>query len=114
EDEKLIDFLHEHQVITHFDEHNLPFYNEYYLCFDPEERLLINGHWQEGIVPDFGVSADDRKQIVRFFDQVGHFKGARGADGKYAFDIPIDQSSDDVEYRKLDSISFEQYLLTNG
>ncbi|HTD41290.1 MAG TPA: NAD(P)-binding protein [Mucilaginibacter sp.] len=114
EDEKLIDFLHEHQVITHFDEHNLPFYNEYYLCFDPEERLLINGHWQEGIVPDFGVAADDRKQVVRFFDRVSHLKDARGTDGKYAFDIPIDQSSEDVEYRKLDSISFEQYLLQEG
>ena len=114
EDEKLIDFLKEHEVITHFDEHNLPFYNEYYLCFDPEERLLINGHWQEGIVPDFGVAAEDRKQIIRFFDKVGKLKDARGADGKYAFDIPIDQSSDEAEYRTLDEISFEHYLLTEG
>ncbi len=114
EDKKLVDFLQEHQVITHFDEHNLPFYNEYYLCFDPEERLLINGHWQEGIVPDFGVASEDRKQITRFFDKVSHLKDSRGTDGKYAFDIPLDQSSNDAQYRQLDSITFEQYLLGEG
>jgi hypothetical protein len=114
EDQLLVDFLHENQVITHFDEHNLPFYNEYYLCFDPEERLLINGHWQEGIVPDFGVPKEERKQIERFFALTVQFKNARGADGKYAFDIPIDKSSADETYRKLDKISFKDYLHQNG
>jgi protoporphyrinogen oxidase len=114
EDQLLVDFLHEQQVITHFDENNLPFYNEYYLCFDPEERLLINGHWQEGIVPDFGVPQQERQQIVRFFNIVTQFKRARGNDGKFAFDIPIDNSSADETYRKLDEISFIEYLKNNG
>jgi protoporphyrinogen oxidase len=114
EDTLLIDFLVEHDVITHFDENKLPFYNEYYLCFDPEERLLINGHWQEGIVPDFGVPDSERKQIVRFFNMVTNFKNARGNDGKYAFDIPIDHSSTDDTYRRLDKISFHDYLQNNG
>jgi hypothetical protein len=102
--------LHEHKVITHFDEKGLPFYNEFYLCFDPEERLLINGHWQEGIVPDFGVADSDRKQIIRFFNTITQLKNARGNDGKYAFDIPLDNSSADESFRKLDSISFDDYL----
>jgi len=114
EDQQLMDFLHENQVITHFDEHNLPFYNEYYLCFDPEERLLINGHWQDGLVPDFGVPVNERKQIERFFKLVTVFKNTKGNDGKYAFTIPIDESSADEEYRKLDKISFSDYLKTNG
>jgi len=114
EDVQLIDFLHENNVITHFDEHNLPFYNEYYLCFDPEERLLINGHWQDGLVPDFGVPANERKQIERFFKMVTSFRNAKGSDGKYAFTIPIDQSSADETYRKLDKIPFTDYLQTEG
>ena len=114
EDTLLTDFLHEHNVITHFNDKNLPFYNEYYLCFDPEERLLINGHWQEGIVPDFGVPANERVQITRFFAFVEKLKNARGTDGKYAFDIPIDNSSADEAYRSLDHISFEEYLHQHG
>ena len=114
EDELLVDFLRENDVITGFDEHNLPLYNEYYLCFDPEERLLINGHWQEGIVPDFGVPENEKQQIVKFFNLVTRFKNARGNDGKYAFDIPIDNSSADEEYRKLDKISFSDYLHEQG
>ena len=113
EDQPLVDFLHEHQVITHFDEHNLPFYNEFYLCFDPEERLLINGHWQEGLVPDFGVPDVERKQVVRFFNLVTQYKNARGNDGKYAFDIPVDNSSADESYRKLDKIPFTKFLRDN-
>ena len=114
EDKLLIDFLAENQVITHFDEQNLPFYNEYYLCFDPEERLLINGHWQEGLVPDFGVPTEERKQIVDFFKLMTGFKTAKGNDGKYAFDIPLDNSSTDATFRKLDNISFTEYLQQNG
>jgi len=114
EDTLLIDFLQENDVITHFDEHNLPFYNEYYLCFDPEERLLINGHWQDGIVPDFGVPVNERREIEKFFKLVTQYKKARGTDGKYAFDIPIDNSSADDVYRRLDEISFKDFLHDNG
>jgi len=113
-DTLLIDFLKEKDVITHFDEKGLPFYNEYYLCFDPQERLLINGQWQEGIVPDFGVPNADREQIIRFFAMTEKMKNARGNDGKWAFDIPVDNSSADDEYRKLDKLSFTDYLKDNG
>jgi hypothetical protein len=114
DDKLLVEFLQENGVITHFDEKGQPFYNEFYLCFDPEERLLINGHWQEGIVPDFGVTDAGRKQVVRFFNLVTQLKNARGNDGKYAFDIPLDNSSADEAYRKLDKISFHDYLKEQG
>jgi hypothetical protein len=114
EDKKLIDFLVETGVITHFDPHGLPFYNEYYLCFDPEERLLINGHWQSGMIPDFGVPDNDRRQIERFFKLVAQYQHAKGNDGKYAFTIPLDDSSADETYRKLDRISFSEFLKSEG
>ena len=31
-------------------------WDERVLCFDPQERLFINGHWQEGIEPEDGAS----------------------------------------------------------
>jgi phytoene dehydrogenase-like protein len=114
EDQLIVDFLHEHEVITHFDEKGLPYYNEYYLCFDPEERLLINGEWQEGLVPDFGVPDEDKKQIKRFFELVNKLKSQKGNDGKYLFNLPISESSADEQYRKLDKISFHDYLSQNG
>src|SRR5579872_2697263 len=36
------------------------------LCFAPQERLFINGRWQEGIEPDLGLTDRDRSQFHRF------------------------------------------------
>jgi len=112
-DNFIIDFLQEAGVITHI-ENGLPFYNEHYLCFDPEERLLINGHWQESLVPEFGLEGFDREQIKKFFEEIKKLKSLKGNDQKYAFDIPLDKSSADEEFMDLDKISFKTYLLENG
>jgi len=112
-DHELISFMEECNIISHY-ENGLPFYNEYALCFDPEERLLINGQWQEGLVPEFGISLQDRDQIKRFFRLVDELKIAKGTDGKFIFDIPLANSSADISYRKLDQISFKNYLKEKG
>jgi len=113
EDVDLIDFLKENGIITGFQD-GLPVYNEFDLCFDPEERLLINGQWQEGLVPQFGISKEDKLQIDRFFVLINSLKEQRGRDGKYAFYIPLDLSSTDPLYRKLDELSFEAYMKQQG
>ncbi|WP_207420345.1 NAD(P)-binding protein [Desertivirga brevis] len=113
ENKDLIDFYQECNLITHF-ENGLPFYNEYSLCFDPEERLLINGQWQEGLIPEFGIPAEDKDQIKRFLALMEELRYVRGNDGKYAFDIPLDRSSTDAEWRKLDKLLFSDYLNKNG
>ena len=38
-------FLEESNVITGYNEQGLPIYNDLFLCFDPEDRLYINGQW---------------------------------------------------------------------
>lgn len=63
----LLDFLLEQGVVKGFDEKGLPVYNEYHLCFDPEERLYIRGYWQAGLVPQWGVPEAELQQIQRFF-----------------------------------------------
>lgn len=111
---ELLSFLHSIGVITSFDPNGLPVYNEYYLCHDPEERLYIKGHWQEGLVPDFSVDEAGKKQIARFFHFVDSLKHAIGNDGKTCFAIPVDMSSADDIYRKLDKISFAEWLQSEG
>lgn len=113
EDLLLTSFLQDCGVITGY-EKGLPVYNEYYLCFDPEERLLINGEWQEGLIPDFGIHDTDREQIRAFFKLVNEFRTAKGSDGKFAFDIPLDNSSKEEQFRKLDRISFKDFLSTRN
>jgi len=113
EDELLIDFFKEVEVITYF-ENGLPYYNDYHLTFDPEERLLINGEWQEGLIPDFGVPSSDKQQIRNFLKEVDTLKHTKGSDGKYAFDIPIQNSSGDQVFTHLDQISFKDYLAQKG
>ncbi|PWS28378.1 FAD-dependent oxidoreductase [Pedobacter yonginense] len=113
EDELLIDFLKETNVITHF-ENEIPYYNDYFLTFDPEERLLINGEWQDGLIPDFGLPDKDKQQIKDFLALATKLKNTKGSDGKFVFNIPISSSSTDQHYRDLDKITFKKYLQEQG
>ena len=107
---ELEDFLSEAGIITGYDQQKLPVYNEDYLCFDPEERLHIYGHWQLGLVPEVGVPKSERKEIASFLSMMETFKNAKGEDGLYAFDIPLDKSSKDEQFQKLDQINMEKFL----
>jgi hypothetical protein len=91
-----------------------PSYNERVLVHSPEDRLLINGHWQEGVIPHAALTADEQAQQQRFFAQMHSFQQASGADGRKAFCIPIALSSQDAQWRALDQISFATWLAHNG
>jgi phytoene dehydrogenase-like protein len=106
---ELLSFLDEAGCITGYRD-NLPVYNEFHLCAAPGERLFINGYWQEGIVPETGISSGDEMQIRRFLQLADELKAATGADGKPVFTIPLDKSSADPLWRSLDKISFSDYL----
>jgi monoamine oxidase len=109
-----IQFLQEANVITGMDEHGLPVYNEYHLCFDPQDRLYINGRWQEGLVPAFGVPADDLKQAAHFLKLMDDFRHAVGSDGREAFAIPVNDSSKDEAFVKLDRITMKAWMEQEG
>ncbi|TGE29556.1 FAD-dependent oxidoreductase [Hymenobacter metallicola] len=111
---ELLEFLRETGTITGTAPDGRPIYNEYHLCHDPEERLHLHGHWQTGLVPELGVPASDRAQIARFFELIETLRHARGQDGLDAFRIPVDQSSQDEQFRRLDAISFADYLTQHG
>ena len=89
-------------------------FNEEFLCQDPQERLFIKGEWQESILPMKGITKDDEDQLKRFHDLVHEYKFKKGSDGKFVFNIPLMESSQDPMFLKLDDVSFADFLKEQG
>ncbi|MFY7899747.1 MAG: NAD(P)-binding protein [Chitinophagaceae bacterium] len=109
--QEYLDFLQECNVINGFNEKGLPIINEYYLCHDPQERLYIHGTWQDGLIPNIGLKDADKQELLAFLALMESYKTIRGNDGKEAFAIPIDNSSNDKTYTILDTITMKEWLL---
>lgn len=105
--------LEELGVITGY-ERGLPVYDEFALCADPQERLYFRGAWQEGIVPEQGLTTEEKRQTERFLGRMSEFREASGRDGRKAFTIPLDFSSRDPEFTSLDSMSMREFLRRQG
>ncbi|MES2774877.1 MAG: FAD-dependent oxidoreductase [Bacteroidota bacterium] len=109
--QEYVDFLVECNVITGYNEQALPMINDYYLCQDPQERLYINGQWQDGLLPQFGVPQKDRDEIHRFMQMMDMYRKATGTDGRDAFAIPVDHSSKEGQFTILDTITMKDWML---
>jgi hypothetical protein len=101
-------------VITGRNADGLPVYDEEYLCADPMERLFIHGRWQEGFVPQIGITNFDHHALDSFHKEMERMKVARGHDGRRAFAIPLEESSRDAQFIWLDSITMSEYLQSKG
>jgi protoporphyrinogen oxidase len=97
-------------IIVGHDAKGLPIYNEYYVGADPHERLYMYGRWQEGLVPAIGITPEEEAQYKRFFAMMAGFKKLKGIDGKRAFAIPVDKSSQDPQWLALDELTMEEWL----
>lgn len=89
-----------------------PRYEERLLCAAPQERLFRNGHWQDGIAPDSGLSAREHAQMRRFFERIATLRTPR--DGQKPFALPMAGSRLDPEFLALDRMSFRDWLLAEG
>lgn len=101
-------------VIERFDDLGRAVYREEFLCHDPMERLFLHGRWQEGIVPHHGLSAAERGEIERFLNFTEGLKTANGGDGLPLFAIPVDRSSRDAEWRRLDGLTMAAWMDREG
>lgn len=110
----VIELFKELGIITGTDKNGGLIYNEEYLCHELEERLLKDGAFQDGLVPKRGLQDADREQIGRFFQTVGNLRKKVGRDGKPAFAIPLDLSSQDPELIALDAMSMHDWLAQNN
>ena len=96
------------------DANGAPIYDEEFLCADPMERLFDAGRWQEGLLPQIGITADDRRQYEDFFARIESFRSMRGSDGRPAFAIPLDLSSRDAELLALDAKTMAAWMTEQG
>lgn len=99
-------FLEENEIIVGKDKNGKPIYNERYLCFDPEERIFYQGRWNEGLYPTGSPGSRAANEEQKFKKLIQNWRSKIGRDGKKAFSIPIDLSSRDPEFLKLDKINF--------
>ncbi|MCC6137442.1 MAG: NAD(P)/FAD-dependent oxidoreductase [Bdellovibrionaceae bacterium] len=107
------EFFEDIKVITGY-KNNLPIYNDYYLCADMHERLFYQGQWHEGLIPQQGISSEDKKQYDEFFSFVDVLKNKKGSDQKHAFTIPMELSSQDQEFLKFDKLSMADFMKSRG
>jgi hypothetical protein len=91
-----------------------PYFDEMALVHSPDERLFFDSTWQEGLLPTQGIDPRDASQHGRFFRQIDVLKKTRGLDGRKIFSIPVELSSTDEHWVKLDRIPFQQWLTANG
>ncbi|MBO9150786.1 FAD-dependent oxidoreductase [Chitinophaga sp. GCM10012297] len=105
----LLNLLEEAGILTGY-ENGVPAYEETSLCFEPSERLLYNGRWQEGLIPQFGIGPKDETEIRRFLALMQTYRDKKGADGKWAFDIPVANSSSDAVFTSLDCSTMAGFL----
>jgi hypothetical protein len=88
-----------------------PHYDETMLVQAPDERLFINGSWQDGLIPKSGIGATAKREIQQFESLMNDWSARKGDDGRFAFTIPADLSSTDSSIRALDKITFHEWVL---
>lgn len=106
--------LRELGVLTGEDADGAPTYAEEALIHEPEERLFYKGAWYEGLYLRAGASADDLAQLATFEAVTKRLAAARDAKGRKAFDVPLEQGSDDAEWTQLDRLSMAEWMDAQG
>ncbi len=83
-------------------------YDERHLCHSPQERLLFQGEWQEGLLPVQGVGAETLVQYEKFATLVEQARSAA------RWSIPVQNGAPALVQRALAAITFIAYLEQNG
>jgi monoamine oxidase len=79
-------------------------YDEKVLCHSPQERLFVNGQWQEGLLPVQDADANTLAQYKKFAQLVAQ------ASSTSQFSIPLSNKAIPHEIWALDAITFEAWL----
>jgi phytoene dehydrogenase-like protein len=111
---EVVELFRELGIIVGQDEAGRPLYREEFLCHDPSERLFIWGSWQEGLLPQTGVSMNEQSQIEKFTRHMTQLRNQVGNDGRWSFSLPVDRSSRDPECLKWDLITMAQWMDDHG
>ncbi len=82
-------------------------FDERYLCHSPQERLFINGQWQEGLLPVVDQTPATLEQYRRFSAAVNL------AGVQTGFSLPTHKTPWTLEHTSLDALTFNQWLAQN-
>jgi hypothetical protein len=91
-----------------------PIFDPYQLVSDPDERLLHLGKWQEGLIPNLGLTPADHHDLNAFFAAMAVYRDRRDPTGRPAFAIPMELSARDPDLLALDMLSFSAWLDAQG
>jgi len=85
-------------------------WDERWLCHSQQERLFINGHWQDGIEPQSGLAREDFDQFRHFADRINAMRETG------AFRVPSEDGAahQSAATRELDRISFDDWIRREG
>jgi predicted NAD/FAD-dependent oxidoreductase len=83
-------------------------YDERHLCHSPQERLFIDGAWQDGLLPVRGISAATLAQYRRFEQLVEQAR----ANARWT--IPVEIERLNPMQRSLAALTFATFLGQNG
>jgi predicted NAD/FAD-dependent oxidoreductase len=89
-------------------EHGKRVYDERHLCHSPQERLFIDGQWQEGLLPVHGQSDETLAEYQRFSEAVSQAAQTLG------FSIPTARSQWTAGHKALDAVTFNTWLDAQG
>ena len=92
----------------------VPRYDERYIVGVPQDRLYIQGLWQDGILPRIGATQRDFDQYKRFEELIDRYKGERDAGGNKPFAIPSLLSGASAAVRQFDGVNFRDWLNSQG
>ena len=97
-------------------EHGVPVYDERTLCHSPQERLNIDGHWVDGLLPPIeALPASERAATLAQYRAFGAIVDRLTANGTNdAFTIPTARSRWSPELAALDATAFAPWLDAQG
>jgi phytoene dehydrogenase-like protein len=79
-------------------------WDERHLCHSPQERLFIDGHWQEGLLPDAPPDSRTQAQYRRLSRAIADTGRALG------FAVPTARAPWTPAHAALDAVTFTQWL----
>jgi protoporphyrinogen oxidase len=84
------------------------------LVREADERLFVDGAWHGGLFPESLAGPEDRAQLRRFDAETRRWAAFRDGQGRRAFSLPMEGSSNAAEVTALDRISAAAWLKQRG